>query len=57
MHRKRIEDLLEKVKSWVEQDSSSLTQGDQDRICRLLDELVREIGRTYDHREGTGSGS
>ena len=57
MHRKRIEDLLEKVKSWVEQDSSSLTQGDQDRICRLLDELAREIGRTYDHRERTGSGS
>ena len=55
MHRKKIEDLLGKVKVWVEEDSSSLTRDDQDRIAYLLKEVQEAIGEIYDEREGRKS--
>lgn len=52
MHRKKIEEGLEKVRVWVEQDSSSLTRDDQDHLRHVLEEVRADVSRTYEKREG-----
>lgn len=54
MHRKKIEDLFQRVKTYVEQDSSSLTRDDQDRILLLVGNTVEQIGEVYDGHGETG---
>lgn len=51
MFRTKIDELFEKIRAYVEQDSSSLTRTDQDRIELLLRNVRKEIEGIYDERE------